>query len=371
MYSLNMIKKVKMINIYNMILYFLLFCIQFFSNAELLSSSWNLTSVNLDDDALIWRFTIWRDRAFLAIPRRKNDIKNKRYTLVEAPWPEISEDERNFALRPFPNSNSQSNIDNCFRSLRCVVALDIDSKGRLWVLDVPTEKRCSPKIIIYHLLRNNQELKRIELSNVSTANLRSLVTYTDSYDTRAYIGDPGDESIIVYSLEHQRWWRIKLEHDSYIPKVYSSDLAICCKSSLLYFTGYPSHDLFSLNLEDLQEMEESTEKIIKSANISWHGKKLGSSSGLFCDKKQGLHYFMINDKASVRWDSNLELTAENHLVLLQTEDVPYITHYAADSQKHVWGLSNVWFPFQEESYNDFDTKLKTRTIKVFNYSQYS
>lgn len=367
-----MIKSIHKILFLNFII--LLICMNVFSNADdelSIPSSWNLSSVNLEDDALIWRFTIWKNKAFLAVPRRKNDIKNKRYTLVEAPWPEIR-DETTFALRPFPNSYSQLNhMDNCFRSLRCVVALDIDSRGRLWVLDVPTEKRCSAKIIIYDLLRNNQELKRVELSNVSTANLRAIVTYSDSEDTRAYIGDPGNESILVYSIALNRFWKIKLTHEPDIPKVYSSDLTICCRTSLLYFTGYPSRDLFSLDLEELLEREEATEKIVKSANVTWHGEKLGSSTGLYCDKKNGLHYFLINDKASVRWDTDFELKAENHLVLVQTEDVPYITHYAADSQKNVWGLSNVWFPFREESFIDFETKLESRTLMVFNYSQYS
>lgn len=36
------------------------------------SHSWNLTSLNISDDVLIWRFAVWRNRAFLAIPNWAN-----------------------------------------------------------------------------------------------------------------------------------------------------------------------------------------------------------------------------------------------------------------------------------------------------------
>ena len=55
----------------------------------------------------------------------------------------------------------------------------------------------------------------------------------------------------------QRWWKLKLHHDPSIPKVYSSDLAISRKTSLLYLTGYPSHDLFSIDLEELRSDKDS------------------------------------------------------------------------------------------------------------------
>lgn len=45
------------------------------------SHSWNLTSLNISDDVLIWRFAIWRNRAFLAIPRWANSNNTLRVTL--------------------------------------------------------------------------------------------------------------------------------------------------------------------------------------------------------------------------------------------------------------------------------------------------
>lgn len=46
---------------------------------------------------------------------------------------------------------------------------------------------------------------------------------------------------------------------------------------------------------------------IQNITVTWLGKKLGSSTGLFCDLKDGLHYFMTSEKASVRWDTKYPL----------------------------------------------------------------
>ncbi|XP_033222690.1 uncharacterized protein LOC117176544 [Belonocnema kinseyi] len=288
---------------------------------------------------------------------------------VEATWPEAG--SATFPLSPFPNSHSQLAIDNCFYFLRCVVALDVDFRGRLWILDVPTDKGCSAKIIIYDLRRNDQELTRIELTDVPKKNLRALVVNAGSSDHRAYVGDPGDESIIVYSLGHQRWWKLKLQHGPDIPIVYTSDLTISRKNSILYLTGYPSHDLFSVSLDELNNEKEPFKEKIQNTTVFWLGKKLGSSSGLFFDRQDGLHYFLITEKASVRWNTRLELIAENHLVLLQTEDVPFINHYISDEQKNVWGLTNSWYPFRKQMQysGNFTTKLRSRTVKIFNYKK--
>lgn len=40
-----------------------------------------------------------------------------------------------------------------------------------------------------------------------------------------------------------------MAHGPEVPRVYSSDLAISRKNSILYMTGHNTHDLFSINLE--------------------------------------------------------------------------------------------------------------------------
>ncbi|XP_015591154.1 uncharacterized protein LOC107265820 [Cephus cinctus] len=346
--------------------------------------SWNFTSVNLPEDTLAWRFALWRNRAFLAIPRWQQNL-NAELTLIEAPWPEVGNYQIGLSstvLSSFPNLDSQNARKTC-ANLQSVVAVDTDPRGRLWVLDAPQDNDCPAKIILYDLRRNDQEITRCEFTGVSTKYLRSLVVdpVVSTWGSRAYIGDPDDESIIVYSLGQRRWWRLRLVRGSNVPKIYSTDLAISRKSSLLYLTGYPSQDLFSVNLDESRE-DEGPPAVLKdlasqNTTVSWLGTKLGSSLGLFADYKGGLHYFIVTERASVRWDGKQNLKAENHAVLLQREDVPCITDYVMDSQRNLWGLVNSRHPDGTKKHNlsklgrSHNVSLPFRTVKVYKYNRFA
>lgn len=47
---------------------------------------------------------------------------------------------------------------------------------------------------------------------------------------------------------------------------------------------------------------------VQNVTVTCLGKKLGSSIGLFCDLKDGLHYFLTLDRASVRWDTKFPIS---------------------------------------------------------------
>lgn len=120
-------------------------------------------------------------------------------------------------------------------------------------------------------------------------------------------------------------------HGPEVPRVVSTDIAISRKNSALYMSGSSTLNLFSINLDELwneQNVSPSDDvsrktsicKYIlerrfcpttyqKSRNVTvvWHGTKMGASSGLICDFKDGLHYFMSSERASVRWDTKLPL----------------------------------------------------------------
>ncbi|OAD58401.1 hypothetical protein WN48_10900 [Eufriesea mexicana] len=105
----------------------------------------------------------------------------------------------------------------------------------------------------------------------------------------------------------------------------------------------------------------------RNATIVWHGTKMGTSSGLFCDVEDGLHYFMSLERASVRWDTKLPLKAESHSVLVQNQNCPCISDYAMDGQKILWGLINSRCP---NTIVDSSTKVtvKSRTTRIGKYS---
>lgn len=76
-----------------------------------------------------------------------------RTTLYEAIWPESNFPVvKRSKLFSFNLHNKLIN-DGCLRS---IVKLDVDTRGRLWLLEVPQNHDCSARIIIYNLRRNNQ-----------------------------------------------------------------------------------------------------------------------------------------------------------------------------------------------------------------------
>ncbi|XP_033340399.2 uncharacterized protein LOC117228649 [Megalopta genalis] len=322
-------------------------------------TSWDFEAVDLPENVFISRFSIWRNRAFLAVPRwQRNGSSEDVGTLFEAVWPEMS-----FPAVKARKAFSSGLYDkmNCPRS---TVDVNVDIKGRLWALEVPDNNDCSARIILYNLKRNNQLISSTELTNVPTDNLRAFVI--DLSGSTAYIGDAGEESIIAFMPEKGNWWTLKMIHGPEVPRVFSTDLAISRDSSVLYVTGSASLDLFSINLEGLwTEKDNLFNSKSFNATVTWHGTKMAASSALFCDIKDGLHYFMSTERASVRWDTRLPLKAESHTVLVQNEDCPCITDYATDSQKNLWGLINSECPYQRD--DSPKSSLRSRTIKIGKY----
>ncbi|XP_057331862.1 uncharacterized protein LOC130671801 [Microplitis mediator] len=344
------------------------------------SVGWNFSKVNLPNDVFIWRFSIWKNRVFLAVPRWGKSSNNS-VTLLEAPWiePEV------FNLMNIPSppataflSTEIQSLGNDCKNLQSVTGLDIDNHGRLWVLDSPQDIECPAKIIIYDL-HNNEEISRENLTGIPRKNLKCLVIdpVIGPWGHRGYVGDSGDESIIILNIGHtgqRKWWKLHLQHGPTVPRVYTNDLAISRKNKRLYITGTNSLDLFYIDLDNLRNNDRlllSKHKIVeKSHNVSWAGVKLGTSTGLLCDSKDGLHYFLVSEYASVRWDTKYDLKAASHLILLQSERVLSITDYRMDSLKNVWGITNPLY----KNNNSIDTihnwNLTSRIVKISECNQF-
>ncbi|KYM75784.1 hypothetical protein ALC53_13848 [Atta colombica] len=366
-----------------------------------ISHSWNLKSLNISDDVLIWRFAVWKNRAFLAIPRSTNEKQEEwKPTLVEVSWPEINLPlnvaNAVISSKLFPKSRVSKQD---YETLISVTGLDVDARGRLWVLDAPDGYDRWPRIIIYDLKRNDRLVSSTELTKVSVKHLKSLVIdpFEDQWGFRGYIADAGDETIIIYSsgnlhtfeenlymaLQNYslfmsiairisglcKWWKLRMLHGPEIPRVQFSDLAVSRMNSILYMTGHNSHDLFSINLERIStdKLLRISSRVLQNVTVTWLGKKLGSSVGLFTDLKDGLHYFMTSERASVRWNTKLPLNAQSHSVLVQNDDVPCITDYIMDSRRNVWGLVNSKCPGTTKKNTLSNSTLKSRTIKIQKY----
>jgi hypothetical protein len=78
---------------------------------------------------------------------------------VEASWPDINSNwpirTTNATIVPFFKSGS-SKYNYRERTLVSVTGLDVDARGRLWVLDAPDQYDRWPQIVIYDLRRNDR-----------------------------------------------------------------------------------------------------------------------------------------------------------------------------------------------------------------------
>lgn len=89
---------------------------------------------------------------------RSTNEKEKEWkpTLVEVSWPEINSNlplsVANAIISPklFPKEGSSKS------DLISVTGLDVDARGRLWVLDAPDGNKRWPRIVIYDLKRNDR-----------------------------------------------------------------------------------------------------------------------------------------------------------------------------------------------------------------------
>ncbi|XP_046736874.1 major royal jelly protein 1-like [Diprion similis] len=346
--------------------------------------AWNFSTIGLPQNVPIWRFTIWRNKAYFAVPRWDKTTKVK-FTLLEAAWPEFGNPLQLATvtgdLLPFPDSKSQQ--EGVCKDLQSVTGLDSDGRGRLWILDAPTRShQCSAKIVVFDL-RRNEKVAETELQNISPRDLKCLVVdpIIGQRGFQAYVSDPGGQSIIVYSLTQRTWWKLKLSSEPHIPKIFITDLAISRKSPIMYLTGYQSDDLFSIDLDSIRNEGVPPAGLLKNESLSEIsvarvGSKMGSSSGLICDLRGGLHYFLVTEIASVRWDSRLKLEAEGHRIQLQSETIPSITDYALDSQKNVWAIVNERHPLRGPKHSEDAVgwknrkSIKQRTIKVYKYKPF-
>ncbi|GFG32835.1 hypothetical protein Cfor_06333 [Coptotermes formosanus] len=312
--------------------------------------TWNLSSF-APPRASIGQVAVWRNRAFICLPRY--DQGPIRATLLEAPWPENFYSTHHLTHQPvgitshmiphpYPGSNRTMQLEGHCPSLQNVTALDVDyTRGRLWVLDAGTAI-CCPKVVVFDL-RRNEEVLRVKLTNVTSRTLSSIVAdpVVGPWGFQAYVGSPNSGYLLV--VWQRGWWQVALDvkgsQEESMHAVGTATLALSRRETLLYLTAPESHFLFSLDLSAVRSSPPPSSKEVRRVTASFLGMKLGPSRGLVSDIWAGLHYFLPRDHAAVRWDTRLPLSAESHAVLLQSRrTLPSVSHMFTDSQCQVWAV---------------------------------
>uniref|UniRef100_A0A8D9F870 Uncharacterized protein n=1 Tax=Cacopsylla melanoneura TaxID=428564 RepID=A0A8D9F870_9HEMI len=309
---------------------------------------WNLATLKLPPDAILKDIAIHKSRAFLAAPRL-NRLQN--VTLFEAPWPELS-NLTGYAspklFKPFPSFESQIPGDcNCLQS---GVSLAMDPKSKfLYVLDTGS-KKCYAKLILYDVWFSN--FVKHKVLTVDNRHLNSLIL--DSATDSLFVSDAGDCSLLMLRTADLEYTKLYPRYNEYIVPVLN--LAVC--NGQLYMTSYDSDMMFSVPLQDLHKSASSNLSYLP-VQSHFLGYKLGISSGLYCDEPDGLLYYLIRDFAIVRWNLTLPLIAENHQVLVQSEQVfPYVSEFFREkSSDHVYALNSIY-----NKYHKYTVKIQNKKM---------
>jgi len=322
------------------------------SRAELINSREFIPENNV-----ITGIKVFEGEIFLSVPRWKTGVPSTLNKL----------DLSSGKLVPFP-----SLAFNEPEVLTYVQSMEIDSKGRMWILDVgrlnfmETDtsliRNLQPKLLIYDLKRGCVVKKHLFPDEVAPRNssfLNDLVL--DQENGMAFISDTGGNGgIVVYDLESDSSWRFTDEslegHDakftvggkSFPFKIPVNGIALSPDCKYLYYSTISSPILYRIMTKILRhkkfdEFHDYVDKV---------GVK-GVSDGMTFDSKGRLYFASMEQDAIKVWDSKHEATIEeskvifsdidtnvwpdtfaydNHFLYWTTNRLPYFLHDELDFQ---------------------------------------
>ncbi|XP_049826508.1 uncharacterized protein LOC109596953 isoform X2 [Aethina tumida] len=321
---------------------------------------WDLSEHGFDNNYYTSSIAIYRNRAFLTLPRTICNLNRSLPTLVEVPWTEdvITNLLSPFVLRKKLDIVGQ-NWGNC-KQLQDAISLDVEpKKPNLWVLDKGNDM-CPAKLVYYNLFLNSVQQTCV-LTGVARNNLNTITIDPQTTEgVKAYIGDAGNNILLVVSLQEFK----------------CSFLAISKSSPVLFMTGWNSTEVFALDLDQLRKDEGpliiESRTTVTEYYVTYMGNKLGVSRGLETDQKNGLNYYLLRDFAVAQWNINKAMIAENHNILLQSfEKLPYVSQIFND-QQGIWALVNPIDP--DLCGSDFDAEdfgnVTARIVKLVRYNKF-
>lgn len=253
-------------------------------------------------------------------------------TLVEATWP-----ENILPMKPrvFPNDLAHAKSDCDCNGILQATSTAVDSKnGRLWVIDNGS-KYCSPKVIIFDLLRRNNEVtarrhfnqfeRENHLNNSSAQILRHVFTefkgnsfksihlqhkidnndiidgpFDGEISCNAFITVKNANFVIIYSQRDKVWHKLALRASG---DIVPNQLTI--RNNLELLISDASNNLWFGNLT---RMRYEKRRGYFSIELNPLGQLLGKSASLAVSAASDeplndfLYYYMPRDGAVVRWD---------------------------------------------------------------------
>lgn len=328
---------------------------------------------------------LWKGMMYLTVPRWKPGVP---VTLGVTPAEPVA---RNVMpkLQAYPSWDMQT-VGDC-SAFQFVQSMEIDPKGRMWVLDsgrtatMTTEPkaRCPPRLVILDLENNGEVLRSIEFPDSVTphneTNLNDIVL--DSTDGGyAYISDTNDRDpgIIVYSLEKNKSWKVR--HDSMKKQKEAEDFFIGDERVMkgipidgialspydaaeryVYYSPLSSYHLYSVNTKALKE--ESISNV--DMYIRELGRKTSQTDGMMVSSNGTLYFGLLADDAVALWDPRREnsFTTGQRIISRDHVRMQWPSTFAIDDDGFLWCTTNALHNFM---HNKIDTRQHNyRIVRLY------
>lgn len=301
----------------------------------------------------------WKGKMYLTVPRWKSGVP----VTLGVTSATVVDGNTAPKLEAFPNWDMQE-VGDC-NAFQLVQSMEIDPKGRMWVLDsgkmsplsVEVKTTCPPRLVILDLEKNGEILRTYEfppqVARHGTAHLNDIVL--DHEDGgMAYITDSDreDPGIIVYSLSNNTSWKVR--HDSMKAKpeavrfMVSKNLInmpisvdgialspASVEDRQVYYSPLSSFHLYSIPTSVLKSNLSNVDEYVKEL-----GKKISQTDGMMMSAKGALYFGLLADDAVAMWDTKQSFTTGQRVISRDHERMQWPDTFAFDENGNFYCVTN-------------------------------
>lgn len=304
---------------------------------------------------------------YLTLPRMKAGIPA---TLTKIPV----NGSTSPVLTPYP-SWEMNKLSNC-SALQNSQNIEIDSKGRMWILDSGRTSTlsmrhnvnlCPPKLVIYdmdndQIVRTYQFPKNVVDDN--KAYLYDIVVNEKDGDDYAYITDNSikDPGLIVYSFKENSSW--KLRHQSMFADPKAADFKVngVVVSTPINVAGIAlgprmrkdnksitiSEDrevfycpLSSLHLYSISTSVLNNQSLLNNtAEVKDVGPKGSQTDGMVMDNEGILYYSLLGSNSISMWNTDLPFASAQKVIARDPEHIQWANSLTFDNDGNLVVLGN-------------------------------
>lgn len=268
-------------------------------------------------------------------------------------------------LDPFPTWDMQK-LGDC-SAFQLVHSIEIDPKGRMWVLDtgrsialrMENKRDCPARLVILDLEDNGKIIRTYEFPDYVA---RRGVTYLNDIvldhenGGMAYITDNGsdDPGIIVYSVKNNTSWKIR--HNSMKAKeeavgfmvakmrvIHSVDVDGIALSPAsepnrqIYYSPLSSFHLYSIPVSAARDNVTNIDQFVKEL-----GRKESQTDGMAMSATGVLYFGLLADDAIVMWDTKISFfTVGRRIISRDHVLTQWPDSFTFDEDGNFWCVTNM------------------------------